>query len=91
MTHAILKRLIRTKWVTLFNIAARDFVAPELIQEDCNGAALAGEIRLRLDDPDLRARQIAAQSQAVLKMGRGRVGDPDDAAAVAVLKLIGCG
>ena len=91
VTHAILKRLIRTKWVTLFNIAAQDFVAPELIQNDCNGVALAGEIRKRLDDPDLRARQVAAQSQALLKMGRGRVGDPDDAAAVAVLKLIGRG
>lgn len=89
VTHAILKRLIRTKWVTLFNIAAREFVAPELIQDDCNGVALAAEIRKRLDDPDLRARQIAAQSQALLKMGRGRVSDPDDAAAVAVLKLIG--
>ncbi|WP_293681550.1 lipid-A-disaccharide synthase, partial [uncultured Phenylobacterium sp.] len=38
-THALLKRLIRTRWITLFNIAAQDFVAPELIQDDCNGAA----------------------------------------------------
>lgn len=91
VTHAILKRLIRTKWVTLFNIAARDFVAPEMIQDDCNGVALAREIGLRLDDPDLRTRQIAAQTQALLAMGRGGIGDPSEVAADAVLKLIGRG
>ena len=88
LTYAILKTLIRTKWVTLFNIAARDFVAPELIQSACNGQTLAREIALRLDDADLRARQVARQSQALLKMGRGGP-DPNAAAANAVLVLIG--
>jgi lipid-A-disaccharide synthase len=87
-THAILKRLIRTKWVTLFNIAARDFVAPELIQGDCNGPALAREIALRLDDAEFRATQVARQTEALLKMGRGGP-DPNEAAATAVLGLIG--
>jgi lipid-A-disaccharide synthase len=87
-THAILKRLIRTKWVTLFNIAARDFVAPEMIQGDCNGLALAREIALRLDDAELRATQVARQTEALLKMGRGGP-DPNEAAATAVLDLIG--
>ena len=88
LTYVILKTLIRTKWVTLFNIAARDFVAPELIQNDCNGQALAREIALRLDDADLRARQVTRQSQALLKMGRGGP-DPSEAAANAVLSLVG--
>lgn len=87
VTYAILKRLIRTRWVTLLNIAARDFVAPELIQEACNGTALAHEIALRLDDPALRRRQVERQSQALLKMGRGGP-DPSEAAAVAVLDLL---
>lgn len=88
LTHAILKQLIRTRWVTLFNIAAQEFVAPELIQMDCNGTALAHEIGLRLDDAGLRARQIDRQTRALLKMGRGGP-DPDEAAANAVLALIG--
>lgn len=87
-THAILKRLIRTKWVTLFNIAARDFVAPEMIQGDCNGPALASQIARRLDDPDLRATQVARQSEALLKMGRGGP-DPSEAAATAILEFVG--
>lgn len=87
MTHFILKRLIRTPWVTLFNIAARDFVAPELIQDDCNGPRLAHEIGVRLDDPELRARQTAAQFAALDKMGRGGP-DPSDVAADAVLGVV---
>lgn len=87
VTYAILKRLIRTKYVTLFNIAAQDFIAPEMIQGDCNGPALAREIAARLDDPGLRARQAARQSEALLKMGRGGP-DPSEAAAQAVLALV---
>lgn len=87
MTHAILKRLIRTPYITLFNIAAQAFVAPELVQDDCNGPALAAEVAKRLDDPDLRARQVEAQSHALLKMGRGGP-DPSEAAAEAVLKVL---
>lgn len=88
MTHAILKRLIRTPYITLFNIAAKDFVAPELVQDDCNGPALAREVALRLDDPALRERQAQAQTAALQKMGRGGA-DPSDVAADAVLKVLG--
>jgi lipid-A-disaccharide synthase len=87
VTHAILKRLIRTKYITLFNIAAQAFVAPELVQDDCNGPALARELALRLDEPELRARQIAAQYAALDRMGRGGP-DPSEAAANAVLEIV---
>jgi lipid-A-disaccharide synthase len=88
VTHFVARFLIRTPWVVLFNIAARDFVAPELIQGDCNGPALAREIALRLDDAEFRATQVARQTEALLKMGRGGP-DPNEAAATAVLGLIG--
>lgn len=87
MTHAILKRLIRTPYITLFNIAAKAFVAPELVQDDCNGPALAREVGKRLDDPQLRREQIEAQSAALVKMGRGGP-DPSETAADAVLKVL---
>lgn len=87
VTHAVLKRLIRTPYITLFNIAAQAFVAPELIQDDCNGPALAREIALRLDEPDLRRSQAEAQTAALLKMGRGGP-DPSEVAADAVLKVL---
>ena len=87
VTHAILKRLIRTPYVTLFNIAAQAFVAPELIQDDCTGPRLAYEVGLRLDDAELRSRQVLAQYAALDKMGRGGP-DPSEAAADAVLKIV---
>ncbi|MEK7430331.1 MAG: lipid-A-disaccharide synthase [Pseudomonadota bacterium] len=87
LTHAILKHLIRTPYITLFNIAAKAFVAPELVQDDCNGPALAREIAKRLDDPELRRRQAQAQSEALVTMGRGGP-NPSEAAADAVLKLL---
>lgn len=87
LTHAILQRLIRTPYITLFNIAAGAFIAPELVQDDCNGEALAKAVGERLDDPILRADQVAAQYAALDKMGRGGP-DPAGAAADAVLKLL---
>lgn len=86
-TYAILKRLIRTKYIALINIAADAMIAPEMIQEACNGPALAREIALRLDDPTLRERQIAQQFAALDKMGRGGP-DPSEAAADVVLKFL---
>jgi len=87
VTYALLKRLVRTRYITLFNIAAEAEIAPELIQEACNGPALAVEIARRLDDESLRQAQIRAQFAALDKMGRGGP-DPDDAAAEAVLKVL---
>jgi len=87
VTYAILKRLVRTRFITLLNIAADAEVAPELLQHDCNGEALAAEVARRLDDERLRRAQIRSQYAALDKMGRGGP-DPDDAAAEAVLRVL---
>lgn len=87
VTYAIVKRLIRTKYITLINIAAGEEIAPELIQDACNGPALARAVAERLDDAELRQRQVAAQDAALAKMGRGGP-DPSEAAADAILKIV---
>lgn len=87
VTYAILKHLVRTRYATLFNIAAEAEVAPELLQHDCNGAELAAAVARRLDDERLRRGQIRAQSSALEKMGLGGP-DPDEAAAAAVLRVV---
>ena len=87
VTYAILRRLIRTPWVTLFNIAAQDFVAPEFIQAACAGPKLAQAVEELLGDAERRARQVLAQYAALDRMGRGGP-DPSDAAANAVLKVL---
>ena len=87
VTYALLKGLIRTKYITLFNIAAQAFVAPELVQAECAGPKLAEQVALRLDDAELRSRQVLAQYAALDLMGRGGP-DPSEAAADAVLKVL---
>jgi lipid-A-disaccharide synthase len=87
ITYRLLKALIRTPYITLLNIAAGMPVAPELIQKDCNGQALAETLARRLDDPALRARQIAEQNAALDKMGRGQA-DPSERAAEVIAGML---
>ncbi len=87
VTYAIAKRLMKPRWITLFNIAADKTIAPELIQDACEGEGLAREVARLLDDPALRARQIAEQDAALDKMGRG-MRDPSEAAAEALLGFL---
>ncbi len=87
MTHVILKLLFKSPWITMFNIAAKDFVAPEYVQDDCTGEALAAAVSERLNDPILRERQIAGQNAALDQMGRGGP-DPSEVAAETILTLL---
>ncbi|MDQ2763821.1 MAG: lipid-A-disaccharide synthase, partial [Pseudomonadota bacterium] len=87
LSHLIVKRIIQTPYITLINVAAQAFVAPEMIQGRCNGADLAEELALRLDDADLRASQIKAQ-HAALEIMRGGIDDPAGAAAEAVIETL---
>lgn len=85
--YQVLKRLVRLRFLTLLNLAADEAIAPEFIQHDCTGAKLARAIAERLDDPVLRARQIAAQSAILAKMGRGGP-NPADLAAEVIVKVL---
>ncbi len=90
-TAVMARLLLRTKWITLFNIAAKAFVAPELVQEDCTGPKIAAAVAPLLDDPARRSRQVAEQNVALEIMGRG-LADPANKSAetiIAVLKARG--
>ena len=87
LTYEIARRIIRVRFGALFNIAADAAIAPELIQADCTGPRLAAELAPRLDDPQLRGRQVEAQSAALDKLGRG--GPPTaDRAADAIVGIL---
>jgi lipid-A-disaccharide synthase len=83
----VLRAVYRQRHITLFNIAAGETIAPEFVQHDCTGAKLAKAVGERLDDPALRARQIAAQSAILEKMGRGGP-DPAEIAADVVVRML---
>lgn len=87
ITYALIRPLIRTPYITLLNIAAGRAVAPEMIQGACNGRDLARVVGERLDDPALRARQVAEQDAALDRMGRGQA-DPSERAAAVVVRVL---
>lgn len=87
VTYRIAKKIVRTRYITLFNIAADAMVAPELIQDACTGEALAREAALRLDDPRLRAEQAKAQKEALAGLGPPGAA-PGARAAEAVIAVL---
>jgi len=87
ITYGLLKMLFKPRWVTLLNIAAGKAIAPEYLQAALTGEALAQAVAVRLDDPALRAHQIAGQSAALDRMGRG-MPDPSEAAAEALVAFL---
>ncbi|MDO9223961.1 MAG: lipid-A-disaccharide synthase [Caulobacter sp.] len=86
-TYAVLKLIFKSPWVTMFNIAAKAFVAPEFLQAECTPEKLEKAIAERLDGPALRARQITAQNAALALMGKGGP-DPSEKAADTIIALL---
>ena len=87
ITFLAYRAIYQQKFITLLNIAAGEAVAPEFIQAACTGAALARAVDERLNDPALRARQIALQNATLAKMGRGGR-DPAELAADVVMDAL---
>jgi len=56
LSWQIMKRMRYQPWVGLPNILCREFVVPELIQQDCQPAALAAATLRWLDDASARDR-----------------------------------
>ena len=87
ITYAILRHLMRTPYVTLFNIAAGRLVAPEFLQGRCTGPLLAEAVLALLKDKPHRLAQIADQFAALDRMGRGGP-NPAERAADVVMDYI---
>lgn len=88
VTAAIARRLVTVRYASLLNLLAEREIVPELIQQDCTPDRLAAALRPLLTDPDAAAAQREA-TRAVLDQLRPPHGLPSEAAADAVLNLIG--
>ncbi len=87
LSYAIMKPFFTGKYATLFNHAADEEIARELIQNDATPEKVAAEVGRLLGDPETRGRQAERQTAALDLMGReGR--DPSEIAADAVLRVI---
>jgi len=87
LSYAIMKPFFTGKYATLFNHAAGEEIAPELIQKDATPAKLANAVGHLLADPEARAEQAARQTAALDLMGR-EAADPSQRAGDAVLRVI---
>ena len=87
ISYAIMRPFFTGKYATLFNHAADEEIARELIQDDCTPEKLAAEVGRLLDDPGAAADQARRQTAALDLMGRGGR-DPSEIAAEAVLDVI---
>lgn len=72
LTFFIYKRISTLKHATMFNIMSGKRIAPEFIQNEATAGNLIKAVTERLDDPQLRARQVADQYHALDVMGRGQ-------------------
>ena len=87
LSWVLIKRIATTKYVTLFNVAADEAIAPEFIQGDATPDKLAGAVGRLLTDREAAADQARRQTEALDLMGRGGP-DPSQLAADAVLRVI---
>ncbi|MDP3613304.1 MAG: lipid-A-disaccharide synthase, partial [Rubrivivax sp.] len=56
LSWQLMKRMRYQPWVGLPNILCREFVVPELLQDDCQPEALAAAVLAWLDNPAASAR-----------------------------------
>lgn len=87
LSYAIMKPFFTGKYATLFNHAADEEIARELIQTDATPEKVASEVGRLLRNPDARAAQVKRQIEALDYMGRSGA-DPSTLAAEAVLRVI---
>jgi lipid-A-disaccharide synthase len=84
----ILNFMLKSRFVTLVNIALDQSIVPEFIQDKFTPEAVVVAATQLLTDPEAHARQVALLDQALTKMGRD---DPPMAqrAADALLRMLG--
>lgn len=87
VTAALVRRLIRVKYVNLVNLMHDRMLVPELLQQDCRPATLAAALARLLDDPDARQEQIHGVADVAAWLGRGGP-PPSERAARVILDAV---
>ncbi|MGB8713780.1 MAG: lipid-A-disaccharide synthase [Onishia taeanensis] len=82
-THWLAKRLVKTEWISLPNLIAREALVPELIQEAASPEAIAEQLTDMLDDSSMR--EALETRFAAMHAGLQRGASERAAAAVEAL------
>lgn len=78
--------LMKSKYISLANIAADEMLIPEHVQTQCRGDVLATSVGALLDAPD-RRKALSDRLRSITDHMRGAGGSPSRNAAQAVLKV----
>ena len=88
LSAAMARRMIRVPHVAMVNLLAGRAVVPELLQQDCTAARLAGTLERLLGDAAEAGAQRAAFRGVMASLHPGGE-SPSEAAAREVLGLLG--
>ncbi|WP_027349462.1 lipid-A-disaccharide synthase [Halotalea alkalilenta] len=69
ITHWIAQRVVKTEWISLPNLIARETLVPELIQHDATAPRIAALLEPLLTDPQQALRERFARMHAELALG----------------------
>ncbi|WP_306169146.1 lipid-A-disaccharide synthase [Halomonas sp. MMSF_3323] len=84
MTHRIARLMVKTEWISLPNLIARESLVPELIQDDASSEAIATRLGKLLDDEAART----ALEARFAAMHEGLQRDASRRAAEAIEALV---
>jgi lipid-A-disaccharide synthase len=87
LTHGVVRRIVRVRYIHLLNLILGRMAVPELIQRDCTPERLADAVARLLDDQEARAAQVADTQAALREIGLGTL-SPSRRAAEEVLAVI---
>ncbi|MGH6984283.1 MAG: lipid-A-disaccharide synthase, partial [Stellaceae bacterium] len=73
LTHTLLRRVVKVRYVNLVNLILDRPVVPELLQNEATPEKLAASVARQVEDKAARAAQISAGQEALKALGYGQV------------------
>jgi len=73
LTHALLRRIVKVRYVSLVNLILDRPAVPELLQDDATPEKLAAAVARLIEGEAARAAQISAGQEALKALGYGQV------------------
>lgn len=70
ISRQVIRRMLRIDTVTLVNIVSRTRTVPEFLGEACKPGPIGAALNALLDDKTIRAAQLAAERETMLRLGQ---------------------
>lgn len=88
LTYWLAKKLVKTDYISLPNLLAKQPLVPELIQQECNPESLANHLAEFLVDDEASLRKKSALQQQFVHLHKAIQCNADEQAAQAIIDLL---